>query len=326
MPALISLLHTYGPWIVFVNVLLEQAGVPVPAYPILIIAGALSANGELNLGACLGAAVLACLISDLGWHAAGRRFGKRILALLCRLSLSPDYCVSHTEDIFSRWGVKSLLVAKFIPGFNTVAAPLSGAMGIPRRTFALFSVTGALLWAGAGLALGALFHESIDAMLNIMSTMGVAALIGIGILLAMFLMYKYAQRRRFLQQLRMARISVTELRALMDGGKDPVIVDARSITARELAPPIPGAILFGHAPHAEAFDAVPRTHPIVVYCSCPNDASAAAVARQLAARGFHQVRPLVGGLDAWNATVIDATVIVTVAPAGPAIEATVASL
>lgn len=304
MPALIALLHTYGLWIVFVNVLLEQAGVPVPAYPVLIVAGALAANHELNLAACLAVAMLACLITDLGWYGAGRRYGKRILALLCKVSISPDYCVSRTEDIFSRWGVKSLLVAKFIPGFNTIAPPLSGTLNIPRGIFIPFSMAGALLWAGTGLAIGVAFHSSIDAILILLGTMGEVALVAIGLMLGLFLLLKYRERRRFLHELRMARISVTELRELMDGGLDPVVIDARSVMARLMTPPIPGAILFAHDDHAEAFEALPREQPIVVYCSCPNEASAAAVARRLVARGFKQVRPLVGGLDAWNATVV----------------------
>jgi membrane protein DedA with SNARE-associated domain/rhodanese-related sulfurtransferase len=304
MPALIALLHTYGLWIVFANVLLEQAGLPIPAYPVLIVAGALAANHEFSWFSCLAVSLLACLMSDLTWYAAGQRFGKRILALLCRVSLSPDYCVSHTEDIFSRWGVKSLLVAKFIPGFNTIAPPLSGALGIRRAIFIPFSIAGAFLWAGTGLAIGAIFHSSIDAVLDVLSTMGSAALICIGVLLAVFLLLKYLERRRFMLELRMARISVPELRDLMDGGLDPVVIDARSTTARLLEPPIPGAILFAHEDHAEAFDALSREHPIVVYCSCPNEASAAAVARKLVSRGFRQVRPLVGGLEAWNAAVV----------------------
>ena len=311
MPALISLLQTYGLWIIFSNVLLAQAGLPVPAFPVLIVAGALAAHHELSWPGCLAASLAACLIADLAWYAAGRRHGKRVLALLCRVSLSPDYCVSHTEDIFSRWGVKSLLVAKFIPGFNTIAPPLSGAIGIAQPTFLLFSAMAALLWAGTGLAIGAFFHASIDTVLNVLSQMGTAALSGIGILLAAFLLLKHRERQRFMRQLEMARISVEELRELMDGGKDPVIIDARSVTARELTAAIPGAILLGHAAQAAAFDALPRDRPIVVYCSCPNEASAAAVARQLMARGFRQVRPLVGGLDAFNT--YDATVVVQVA-------------
>lgn len=301
MSALIVLLQKYGPLIVFANVLAEQAGLPVPAYPVLIVAGALAANGELSWQACLVVGMLACLISDLAWYSAGRRYGKRILAVLCRVSLSPDYCVSRTEDIFSRWGVKSLLVAKFVPGFNTIAPPLAGALGIRRLVFLTYGMTGSLLWVATGLGIGMIFHKSIDAVLSVLSTMGLAALIGIGVLLAMFLLFKYWERRRFLHALRMARISVDELRELIDMGGDPVVIDARSVTARLLAPAIPGAILFGHDEHADAFAAVPRERAIVVYCSCPNEASAAAVAKKLVAHGFKQVRPLVGGLDAWNA-------------------------
>lgn len=149
-------------------------------------------------------------------------------------------------------------------------------------------MAGALLWAGTGL-LGA---------------MGEAAVVAGGLALGGFLLLKWRERRRFLRELRMARISVTKSRSLMDGGLDPVVIDARSSTARQMEPPIPGAILFAHDGHAESSAALSREHPIVVYCSCPNEASAAAVARQLVARGFKQVRPLVGGLDAWNATVV----------------------
>ena len=302
MSALILLLQKYGPLIVFANVLLEQAGLPVPAYPVLIVAGALAANGELSWQACLGVGMLACLISDLSWYAAGRRYGKRVLTVLCKVSLSPDYCVSRTEDIFSRWGVKSLLVAKFVPGFNTIAPPLSGALGIRKSVFLAYGGIGGLLWVGTGLAIGMIFHESIDAILSVLSTMGEAALIFLGVLLAIFLAVKYRERRRFLQELRMARISVDELRQMIEVGSDPIIIDARSVTARALTPAIPGAVLFGHDDHADAFAALPRERAIVVYCSCPNEASAAAVAKKLVAHGFREVRPLVGGLDAWNAS------------------------
>lgn len=303
MSALILLLQKYGPLIVFANVLLEQAGLPLPAYPVLIVAGALAATGELSWQACLSVGMLACLISDLSWYAAGRRYGKRVLTVLCKVSLSPDYCVSRTEDIFSLWGVKSLLFAKFIPGFNTIAPPLSGALGIRKSMFLAYSMTGALLWVGTGLAIGMIFYRSIDVILSILSTMGEAALVIIGFLLGAFLLYKYRERRRFLRELRMARISVDELRDMIGGGSEPVIIDARSTTARALMPAIPSAILFGHDDHADAFAAVPRERAIVVYCSCPNEASAAAVAKKLVAHGFKEVRPLVGGLDAWNAAV-----------------------
>ena len=294
------LLHHYGLLLVFANVLLEQMGLPIPAFPLLIVAGALSMIGDFSWQACLLVTIVACLISDLSWYRAGRHFGKRILGVLCRISLSPDTCVSQTEDKFRRWGPKSLIVSKFVPGFNTVAPPLSGATGTPLREFLLYSMTGSLLWAGSALAIGAVFYRSIDQVLVVLSTMGTTALPVVAILFALFMLYKFIERRRLMRTLYMARISVDQLRELIDAGLEPVIVDARSRTAQDLQPAIPGAILYGHVAHQTVFDNVPRDRDIIVYCSCPNEASAALIARQLIGHGFVKVRPLVGGLDAWN--------------------------
>src|SRR5476649_614628 len=121
MANLILLLQQYGVLIVFAVVLVEQIGLPIPAFPLLIVAGALSVDGDTSWLSVLVVSMVACLISDYVWFRAGRYYGKRILKLLCRISLSPDYCVSQTEDNFNRWGPKALVVAKFIPGFNTIA-------------------------------------------------------------------------------------------------------------------------------------------------------------------------------------------------------------
>ncbi|MDP9108954.1 MAG: thiosulfate sulfurtransferase GlpE, partial [Pseudomonadota bacterium] len=164
-----------------------------------------------------------------------------------------------------------------------------------------FSISGSLLWAGSALLLGAIFYRSIDRVLDVLSTMGAAALPALGALFALFLLYKYIERRRLMRQLYMARISVDQLRELIDGGLDPVIVDARSSTARAMQAAIPGAVLYGDEDHAELFAQLNRDREIIVYCSCPNEASAAVIARQLIKHGFVRVRPLVGGLDAWNA-------------------------
>ena len=147
MPKLMLLLQQYGLLILFANVLLEQIGLPIPAFPMLIVAGALAMNGQMVWVECLLVSLLACMVSDYLWFTAGRHYGEKILKLLCRISISPDYCVSQTEDTFSRWGAKSLIVSKFIPGFGTIAPPLAGAMGTRRRTFMLFSMSGATLWA-----------------------------------------------------------------------------------------------------------------------------------------------------------------------------------
>lgn len=300
MSKLITLLQQYGVILVFANVLVEQLGIPVPAFPILIVSGALAARGELPWHWCLIAALAACLTSDTLWYNAGRRYGKRILRLLCKISLSPDYCVSQTEDTFLRWGPKSLLFSKFIPGFGTIAPPLAGAMGTRRIVFSAYTLGGAILWAGTGIGVGAIFAPSIDAVLDTLSTMGTTALIIIAAIVGLIMLVKYYERRRFYRSLRMARITVHELRELMDLGDEPLIVDARSETAQQMQPPIPGAILYKRTDPHVSFKDIPRDRPIIVYCSCPNEASAAAIAKQLVALGFKQVRPLVGGLDAWN--------------------------
>lgn len=299
MANLLTLLREYGILIVFATVLIEQMGLPIPAFPLLIVAGALAAAGELHWAAVLGAALLACSISDYFWFRAGRRYGKRILKVLCRISLSPDYCVSQTEDNFRRWGPKSLLVAKFIPGFNTIAPPMSGAMGTSYARFLGFSVPGGLIWSGSGIAIGGYFSTSIDQVLETLSTMGSTALSVLGGLLVLFVLYKYVERKRFQQTVQMERITVEELKKLLLSGHDPVMIDARSATAQSLDPAVPGAMLVnGDLPAILA--SLPKDRHIIVYCSCPNDVTAAHVAQQMYAQGYTYAKPLHGGLDAWN--------------------------
>ncbi|MGZ3183903.1 MAG: DedA family protein/thiosulfate sulfurtransferase GlpE [Telluria sp.] len=301
MSNLNDLLRQYGLVIVFFTVLVEQLGLPIPAYPVLIAAGALAAGAPVNLVLALLASVVACLVSDYFWFRAGRRYGKRILRVLCRISLNPDYCVSQTEDNFARHGAKSLLVAKFIPGFNTVAPPLAGAMGTSTPSFLLLTGAGALLWAGIGLAIGGYFHARVDMVLDVLSTMGSTAGMVLLVLLAAFVLFKYIDRRRFQRAMAMERISMAELARLLEEGGEPVIVDARSATARQLEPAIPGALLFQGDEAEQLMAALDKDRHIVVYCSCPNDVTAASVARQFHERGFRRARPLAGGLDAWNA-------------------------
>ncbi|MES3022901.1 MAG: VTT domain-containing protein [Pseudomonadota bacterium] len=301
MPNLVELLLTYGVFIVFVLVLVEQMGLPIPAFPILLVAGALAVGGGISWPACFGVAVLACLISDLFWFRAGRFYGKRVLRLLCKISLSPDYCVSQTEDKFKRFGAKSLLVSKFVPGFNIVASPLAGAMGTGTGRFLAFSIGGSMLWSATALATGAVFHRSVDAALAFLSTMGTTALVVVFGLLGVFVLYKYIERRRFLKGVEVERIGVLELLELIGAGNEPVLVDARSVTAREFEAAIPGALIYGDSGPAILMATLDKERHIVVYCSCPNDVTAAQVAKQFIADGFHRARPLRGGLDAWNA-------------------------
>jgi membrane protein DedA with SNARE-associated domain/rhodanese-related sulfurtransferase len=303
MAQLSQLIHTYGVLIVFGTVLLEQIGLPIPAFPILIIAGAMAMDsdaGSTGWLLALAASVAGCLISDYFWFRAGRHYGKRILRLLCKISLSPDSCVSQTEDNFGRWGAKSLVVAKFIPGFNTIAPPLAGAMGTSTTRFLWLSTAGGLLWSGVGLGLGAWFHDSVDDVIAWFETLGSTALMVVGALLAIFVLLKYIERKRNLGAAKLPRISVDELKTLLEAGHDPLIVDARSVTARQLEQGIPGSLAYGDAP-ARLMATLDRERHIVVYCSCPNDVTAAQVAKEFLNNGFHRARPLHGGLDAWNA-------------------------
>jgi membrane protein DedA with SNARE-associated domain/rhodanese-related sulfurtransferase len=294
----IYLLESYCVLIVFVSVLIDQLGIPIPAVPVLIVAGSLAAHGKVSGVELLAAAVVATLIADGLWFLVGRIYGMRVLKTLCRISLEPDSCVSQTQNRFERWGVNSIVIAKFIPGLATIAPPLAGALHVTWRRFMGLSVLGSALWAGVGLGLGMAFNGPIAELERI----GGIAATGFGIALVLYIAYKWRERHRFLAELRMARISVDELYELMGANLDPLILDVRTHTARGLEPHwIPSAI---HAPVEEIeqrLQEFSRDREIIVYCTCPNEASAARVAKQLMKHGFTRVRPLHGGLDAWIA-------------------------
>ncbi|HMK86233.1 MAG TPA: rhodanese-like domain-containing protein, partial [Steroidobacteraceae bacterium] len=208
----------------------------------------------------------------------------------------------QTQGRFERWGIGSLLIAKFVPGLAIIAPPLAGALRIGWVRFLALSTGAAMLWVGVGLAAGRLFEPQIEAVLVEMDRFGTVAAALIGAALALYIGYKWWERARFLKVLRMARISPTELYELMQAGAEPIVVDVRSPTARSLEPRrIPGAL---HVPLSEVdrhLSHLPRDREIILYCTCPNEASAARVARILANHGFKSVRPLHGGLDAWIA-------------------------
>src|SRR5216683_1594548 len=296
------LIAEYGLALVFANVLLEQLGLPIPAIPTLVVAGALAAEGELSSFAVFGVAFVACMIGDAIWFLAGRRYGRRVMAFLCRVSLSPDSCVRQTEFRFERWGRLTLVLSKFIPGLSTIAPPLAGAMRLGWPSFLLFNGLGVVIWAGAAIAAGMLFHAQINEFIVRLEGLGTLAAGAIGVLLGGYIALKWWERRRFYKMLRIARIGVDELRALMDGGKRPVVVDVRSPVIRDLDRRfIPGALTMDIAEVGQRLDELPSDRDIVFYCTCPNEASAATVAKKLIELGYTRVRPLAGGLDAWIA-------------------------
>jgi len=294
------LIADYGLWFVFVNALVEQLGAPLPAYPMLLVTGALAARGQLGVPALLATAVAACLLADTAWYLIGRWLGRRVLRLLCRISLSPDGCVRQTETIFARFGPASLMVAKFVPGFASVATALAGAMRIPRGPFLLFDTIGATLWVGVALALGWLFSPAIEDIIGTLAELGKWGLMLLALAIGLFIAAKWWQRYRFELQLRVARVSVDSLGELLDRGEPPLIVDVRPAASRDEGR-IPGAIASLGETLTPELLAHPKDALVVVYCACPNDASAVLTARRLLQHGFRNVRPLAGGIDAWTA-------------------------
>jgi membrane protein DedA with SNARE-associated domain/rhodanese-related sulfurtransferase len=299
---MIELIAEYGLALVFVNVLLERAGLPLPATPTLLVCGALAATGRLSAGAIFVLALAACVIGDTLWYFAGRFYGRRVMKFLCRVSLSPDSCVRTTENRFERWGRLTLVLAKFVPGLSTVARPLAGAMRLPLASFELLNGLGSVLWAGAAIGTGMLFQTQIGLLLLRLRDLGTLAGELTLAVLAGYVAYKWWERRRYDSVLRLPRIAVEELRRLAAEERAPVVVDVRSAIGRQQDRRcIPGALEMGLDEVTARLDEFPPDREIVFYCACPNEASAAFAARKLLDRGYVRVRPLRGGLDAWTA-------------------------
>jgi len=293
------LIH-HGAPILFGTVLLEQLGLPLPAFPWLLAAGALAAACELNSVTALAVSVLACLIADGVWFYLGRYRGAKVLGFLCRISLEPDSCVRRTQSLFTRYGWRGIVVAKFVPGFSTVTPPLAGMSGLGAGRFFIFDAAGSMLYSGTFLCLGYFFSNQIErigaALAGIGSSAG-ALVIGA---LALYVAIKFWQRRRLLDELRMARITVADLRHMIDSGENVALLDMRSPEESTANPGIDGAIHLSIDDVKEGRYDVPRDREVVVYCSCPNEVTAARVALLLRRHGFKNVRPLLGGIDAWH--------------------------
>ena len=299
MEHLIALIQHYGLAFVFVNVLVEQAGLPVPAYPTMIIAGALLAHGRHGFAALLLAGALAAVIADTFWYLMGKRFGTRVLKTLCRISLSPDSCVRQTESLFDRFGPASMIFAKFVPGFASVATALAGAMGLSYWKFVLFDLVGALLWVGVAVGLGYLFRNAVADVLDTLASLGKWGLFLLAVALVAWIGAKWWKRVMFIKQLRMDRVTVDELKTMLDDDAVGMILDVRSALTQAASGRIPGARPIEMKRIAEGLLGVSREGEVVVYCACPNEATAVKVAQQLRSLGFKRVRPLTGGIDAW---------------------------
>ncbi|MEP7058428.1 MAG: DedA family protein/thiosulfate sulfurtransferase GlpE [Caldimonas sp.] len=300
MTPISAVVAQYGVGLVFATTLAARLGAPVPAAPFIVVAGGLAASGAMSLTQVIACATIASVIGDGAWFLAGRRYGYRMLRMLCRISMSPDSCVRQSETLIGKWGGSSLIAAKFLPGLSVVAAPMTGALGMSAREFIGFELLGSLLWAGVFAALGVVFRHDIARVLDSIADLGLDAALIVGAAAAAYLAQRYLRRRASLRDRNVPRITVGDLSELMQNGVDLTVVDVRSSSVLELDPRrIPGAVPVELGRIRTWAQHQPRDRHIVLYCNCPHEASAARASRLLLERGFASARPLAGGLDEW---------------------------
>jgi membrane protein DedA with SNARE-associated domain/rhodanese-related sulfurtransferase len=298
MDSVAAQLVEYGIPLVGLNVLLQQLGLPIPAVPTMMLAGALAVAGRIDFTQAFAISVVASLVADLVWFWLGRRYGYPVLRFLCRISLSPDTCVRQTEGIFERWGFFSVVVSKFVPGFATVAPPIAGALKMRTAAFVAASAASAALWVGAAMVTGVVFARQIEFVIAWMATnLSIAASVAAALVVA-YVAIKALQRLRMARVLAASVISIEELRERLAREPRPFVIDVRSSLAGTGRPRIPGAVLLD-LDAISRVDDFPDDRDIVLYCECPNEVSSRRGAQLLMAKGYRRVRPLLGGIDAW---------------------------
>lgn len=299
MELLTDILHRHGALVVFGVVFAEQLGLPLPALPILVAAGVLIGTGHLPWFEVLAAAMLATMLADGLWYAAGYWRGRSVLTLLCRIALEPASCIRRTEAFFHKHGAPSLVLAKFIPGLSTIAPPLAGIMGLSLSAFVFYDGLGTVIWVGSSLGLGYVFSDRVEQALLYAQQVTPAVVLALGAGALGYLVYKGLTGRRLLRGV--PRVTVEKLHRELEREQGPLLIDVRSGEAVEVEPGLPGAL---HLPLDELdrrHATIPRGRELVLYCACPGDVSSALAAVKLHRRGFEQVRVLEGGLGAWQA-------------------------
>jgi membrane protein DedA with SNARE-associated domain/rhodanese-related sulfurtransferase len=306
MPIALELFVKYAYLILFVWVLVEQFGLPVPSIPLLLTAGTLSATHKLSAFVALICVLAACMISDSMWYLLGRSYGNRVLKLLCRFSLEASTCVSKTEGYFTKRGPVTLLFAKFVPGLSTVAAPIAGQTGMPFGRFVMYDLAGSIIWAEAYLLAGRFFGDIAKKSAVFIHVLGHFAGALFILMVVGFFVYRVVKQRRFLANVRRMRLEPAELMAMIDeaaqtGECAPFIVDLRHPLDYLPDPRVlPGAVRVGPAELALHSDRIPRDRDVILYCTCPSEETSAKVAMQLHKMGVNRVRPLRGGFDGWK--------------------------
>ena len=300
MGEIVVFLARHGYALLFAGAFFETLGLPMPCAPLFVAFGALAGAGRFNLLLCVAVPVCAALLGDFFWYSMGRRYGGKVLSLLCRISLEPDSCVHRAFNAFYRYGACTLLVAKFIPGVNIVSTPVAGMIRMRLPRFLLFAAFGLSAWAGTYTLLGYFFTEPLRRALTHAAGMARAILFAVAGAAAILALWKYIARRRFLREIAVARIAPEELKRKLDAGEDVAIFDVRH-GFDLLADPyvIPGAVVVA-LEELERGSGLSNEREVVVYCTCPNEVSSAMAARTLQRRGILRARPLAGGLPSWR--------------------------
>lgn len=295
------ILLAYGYFLLFAWILVEQMGVPLPATPVLLAAGALTAEHELSFPFALLVSVYACMIADSSWYFIGKYYGHHVLRVLCRMTLEPTSCVSKTQTSVGHRRQVTLLLAKFVPGLAALASPVAGQRGMPYREFLLFDTLGSTLWVTTLLTAGRVFGDALKRDPNVLDWVGRFSGVLLVLGVAGFFTARVYRRRLILKKLIASRLEPEELKRQLDAGEPVYIVDLRH--PLELVPDpytLPGA--HHVSPETLALHAmeIPRDRDVVLYCTCPSEATAAKTAMALQKLGIERVRPLRGGYDEWK--------------------------
>ena len=295
----IFLAHGYT--VLFVWVFLEQIGLPVPAAPLLMTAGTLTATHKLHLLPVLGSILLGSMISDCIWYYLGKRYGHAVVRLLCRFTPERNTCVQRTEGYFGKHGASTLLISKFLPALNTMAGAIAGQTGMRFRQFLLFDAGGVLLWALAFVVGGRFFGDLLKRRPHALAWFGHFAVVLFILLLLGFVITRMVRRRRSLAEIRMDRLSPEALRELLDRGDPLFLVDLRH-PLDYLPDPrtLPGAVVMTPDRLMELNHSIPRDRDVVLFCTCPNEETAVRMALTIRKMGVSRVRPLLGGFDGWR--------------------------
>jgi len=268
MTDIVDFVVRHGPPVLFGWVLLDQGGVPLPAVPLLLVIGALAGAGRLSLWLAVAVAMAGCLAADLLWYTFGRWRGAGVLGLLCRITLEPDSCVRRTEELFIAHRLRSLVIAKFLPGVNPLAAALAGVVKIRLAVFVLCEAGGALAWAAGWMGLGYLFSDLIEPIAAAAARLGGTTVAVVAACLVLYVAVKYVQRRLFFRELRMARIAPETLKEMMDRGVETIVVDLRTTLAAQERPyTVPGALRISPEELQRRHLEIPRNAEIVLYCT-----------------------------------------------------------